>query len=328
MIARMHANENPFEKKIDANRFNPAWLNRYPDASYGSLTKKIASYLGCPADRIILANGSDEILDVLLRSQFNRGDRIATLSPTFSEYTRLADLNNLTLISPKPDEETRHTPMESLLELISDRMPHGLVLCNPNNPTGQHFTDQDIETLVAAMPENSTIIIDEAYKEFCEDRQPKLYKGQSKNLIQVRTLSKAFGFAGLRIGYAILSERKAASISPYLPPYRIGHVNIQLAEHLFSPDQMRVEVQAIKDEKKWLIGEIQTLSGVKVIDGSGNFIWLGMKDPLRLKTLLAEQKIAIRDFPFPNESFCRISIGTHEENVRLADCFKEVLSGN
>lgn len=328
MTTRLNANENPYKKELDFNHFSPDWLSRYPDASYASLSEKIAGYIGCSADELVLANGSDELLDALLRSQFERGDKIATLNPTFSEYARLATVNGLDLLSANPDETSRHTPAESLLELIVNTKPQGLLLCNPNNPTGQFFKDEALKQFIEAMPDNAIIIIDEAYKEFCENGPPKRYSHQSKTVIQVRTLSKAFGFAGLRIGYGVFPKHTVKSILPYLPPYRIGHINVQLTDQLFSVDQMRCQVTQLLSEKAMLKSALKQVPTLKVFEGQGNFLWVKMLTPSRTKALLAKQKIAIRDFPSPNEAFCRISIGTHVENVRLIDCLMEVVNGN
>ena len=271
-MIRLNANENPYNP-FEQLKYPPEFsINRYPEAGYLGLTEKIANYMNCPVSEVVISNGSDDLLDALLRSQFNSGERILTLDPTFSEYERLSRINQLTLISPPATCDGLFTDFDTLIDWIISEKPEGLLLCNPNNPTGQLFTDDEVIALINAMPSGSITIIDEAYKEFTEYDTPVRYRVPDRQVIQVRTLSKAFGFAGLRIGYGLLSETTMKRLSPYLPPYRIGSVNILLAEQLFSISRMRQEVDVILREKTRLTSALSQMYKVESFENSGNFI--------------------------------------------------------
>lgn len=322
-MIRLNANENPFNPLDHITGFTDFEINRYPEAGYRCLVDKIANYMDCPVCEVALSNGSDDLLDALLRSQFNTGDRLITLEPTFSEYERLTRINQLERISPPPSDAGLFTDFHTLMDWVAREKPEGLLLCNPNNPTGQLFTDDEVIALINAMPSGSVTIIDEAYKEFTEQTTPVRYRIPDRLVIQVRTLSKAFGFAGLRIGYGLLEKSAMARLSPYLPPYRIGCVNARLAEQYLSISRMRQEVDVILSEKKRLMAALSQVCTLQLFEGHGNFIWAKAENALAFKKRVAEKRFSVRSFEGRCDAYFRISIGTAEENTRLINCLME-----
>lgn len=322
-MIRLNANENPYNPLSNTSDFSGYEINRYPEAGYPTLIEKIAAYMHCPISEVAISNGSDDLLDALLRSQFNSGNRLLTLEPTFSEYDRLARINHLERISPPATGEGLFTDFFTLMDWIIKEKPEGLLLCNPNNPTGQLFSDEEVTALICAMPSGSIAIIDEAYKEFTEQTTPTRYVIPDRQVIQVRTLSKAFGFAGLRIGYGLLEESTMSRLTPYLPPYRIGCVNALLAEQYLSIPHMREEVTVMLREKKRLMDALSQISYIQVFEGHGNFIWAKAQNALSFKNRITAKRYSIRTFSDDYEAYIRISIGTAEENTGLICCLTE-----
>lgn len=326
---RLQANENPYPA-LSGDQLNLPGncLNTYPEEGYPALTLALSKMLNVPRDLIEVGNGSDELLDVIFRACLKPGQRVATLSPSFSEYGRFFKINHLEAITMAPDQDFGFTSEARFLELIVTEQPDAVILCNPNNPTGQFFKSDFIEAMLKILPASALVILDEAYMDFV----PNVAKSsrwflEDKRVIQVRTLSKAYSLAGLRIGYCMADKELLSRLAPYLAPYRINHPAYYYACQRLALNADAVEIPSLLASKSQLSKKLQDL-GFQVADtGEGNFLWITAECPdltARLKALQAEG-ILIRRFSsqiwstqaIVPKDYWRITIGTPTEMETL-----------
>lgn len=292
----------------------------YPTAGYARLEAQLNTALSNlfpnkgPLPKLVLGNGSDEILDVLLRALVPPNGKVALLDPSFSEYGRLISINSLIEKRIPSQPETGWYDAEELLKSLVNASSdcQVILLCNPNNPTGQLFSPQWVERLVSQVPKDCLIILDEAFMEFSEEQDDVPWIAPSaSNVIQVRTLSKACGAAGLRLGYALLSAEYAQSIKPYLAPYRLSNPTAALAlkalECLSTTEGRQTFISnrsALTDCKRQFAN---SLNLDHLEERGGNFLWLKLS-PLQ-RQAVDNDFLKIKLFNGVFNNFARITMG-------------------
>ncbi len=332
---RLQANENPYAAlSFEQLPLPQACLNTYPEEGYPTLKVALSHLLKVPTEAIEVGNGSDELLDVIFRSCLKPGQRVATLSPSFSEYTRFFQINQLQAVTLPPDQAFGFTSETKFLELLITEQPDAVILCNPNNPTGQFFKPKFIKEMLAVLPADTLVILDEAYIDFVA---PKGNAGrwflEDHRVIQVRTLSKAFALAGLRIGYCLANPEILLKMAPYLAPYRINHPAYYYGCQSLALNPNAVEISSLLGAKSTLRVGLEALGYQVATSGEGNFLWLTTDNPdLRSAlSILPSVGILIRGFSsnswspddmVPKDYF-RITIGTPTQITNLLSTIKK-----
>ncbi|MFQ5486162.1 MAG: pyridoxal phosphate-dependent aminotransferase, partial [Desulfobacterales bacterium] len=219
---KLASNENPLgpsPKAIKSILATVEKLNRYPDSSGSGLIKKISEYHSVQPSNIVLGNGSDEVITMLVRTFLQCGDEVILPKPTFLMYDILARSVGATLVN---------VPLKSLsidLSRIKQKItPRSkmIFINNPNNPTGTLVFRKEFENFLSQVPEGIIVVVDEAYIEFARDKNCLNtidYLNSGKSLVTLRTFSKAYGLAGLRIGYGIMPEEIAALLNRLRQPF-------------------------------------------------------------------------------------------------------------
>lgn len=311
----LDANENPFENG----------LNRYPDPKQKSLKKKLSELKNIRENQIILGNGSDELLDLLFRAfcEPNR-DSVITLPPTYGMYSVLANLNAV-----ENKEIVLQNDFEPNVDLIlkaTDETTKILFLCSPNNPTGNSFSEDKMERLLADF--SGLIVIDEAYIDFSSQeswlQKIKLFP----NLIILQTLSKAYGLAGIRLGILYADPKIIAVLDKIKPPYNVNKLSQEKAlERIENYDAVLEEIKLILSEREKLIIDLHTIAFIeKIYHSDANFILVKVDDAKKRYDQLLEKGIVIRNRS--NQELCenclRITIGTEKENRKLLEILKSL----
>lgn len=311
----MDANESPFENGI----------NRYPDPQQNKLKQVISNLKGIPAENIMLGNGSDEILDLLIRifCEPNQ-DNVVILPPTYGMYEVLATLNAVEI--KKINLLTTFQPdVNRILQQANDNNKI-LFLCSPNNPTGNNFEVSDIETLLQGF--KGIVVIDEAYIDFSQQESWTKRLQEFPNLVVTQTLSKAYGMAGIRLGTCYASKEIISTLNKIKPPYNINQLTQHVAiENLKSEFETKNHIQTILKEKHHLTEELEQLNFVKkVFPSDANFILIKVDDANERYKQLLKNGIIIRNRS--NQELCenclRITIGTPEENQQLISVLKSL----
>jgi len=310
----LDANENPFNNGI----------NRYPDPRQKDLKKVICQIKNIKEDNIVIGNGSDETIDLLIRSFCNPGrDNIIINTPTYGMYEVVANINDIecreiTLNSQfQPD-------IKGILEKVTGNTKI-IFLCSPNNPTG-NCIDKDL--IIELLDKyNGIVVVDEAYIDFAKGNSCVDILEKYPNLVILQTLSKAWGMAGLRIGFCIADKEITDILNKIKYPYNVNALSLKYAENKLKDIE---NAEYLKDilikEREKLSKELLKLSfSLKVYPSDANFILWKVNNADKLYNYLASKGIITRKRSIPPliENCIRVSVGTPEENYTLLEKLKD-----
>jgi histidinol-phosphate aminotransferase/imidazoleglycerol-phosphate dehydratase/histidinol-phosphatase len=313
---RLDANENPYPPLSEGAL--AAGLNRYPEPQPARLKKAMAALYGVPPENLVVTRGADDAIDILVRAFCRPGeDSVAICLPTFSAYAHFARLQGARVIEARLGPDFDFRP-EQLLEAVRDEPSLKLVfLCSPNNPTGNPVEPADVLRVADALP-GSIVILDEAYLEFSDTPSLAGEAGRRPNLVVLKTLSKAFGLAGARIGALIANPELAAIAAQALPPYPLPSLSVEAAMSALAPSRRAVHrerIARIKADRERLAGLLAGSPSVRrVRSGGGNFLFLEVDDPDGLAAKLRSLGIRVRFRPNAAPGGVRLTIGTEAEN--------------
>jgi histidinol-phosphate aminotransferase len=313
------ANENPFESGI----------NRYPDPYQMELKFEIGKQKNVPINNIMLGNGSDEIIDILIRVFCNPGmDSIYTFAPSFGMFDVAAGINDVSINKHLLGKDFLFDP-----ELFLAEIPEHckiVFLCSPNNPTGNSVSLESVELIASSV--NCIVVIDEAYIDFSDHDSMIGLLPKYENLVILQTFSKAIGGAGLRIGMAFSNSYIIDLLHKVKMPYNISKVNQQVAlDRLLKKNEIELEIVLIKSERKRLEKELAKLSSIKKIFSSdANFLLVRVENAEMLYAELISAGIVVRNRSslIGCNNCLRISIGTPEENDDLLRFLKNREASN
>ncbi len=306
----LDANENPFG----------FGLNRYPDASMKKLKHAFAHFRGVKENRLIFGNGSDELIDLLIRAFCEPGkDKVLTFPPTFSMYSVAAAVNDVEVIQ-KPLTEDFQIDFDTLQPKLSDENLKIIFICSPNNPTGNSMNKETIEKITSAF--HGLVVVDEAYVDFAGD---SLIDQKISNLFILQTFSKALGLAGARLGIGIGSKEAIDVLYKIKPPYNVNTLTQEKAiDVLNRPELIKKQVAILIEEREKLQKAIKDTPSIKKIYPSdSNFLLVEFEDPKKTYAELMTKGIVVRDRSSQVPNTLRITIGTVEENQRLIAALKE-----
>ncbi len=325
---KMDANESPFNivgelKDVILEKIMDSDLNRYPDNELLDLKKALAKYVGHNSENIICGNGSDQIIKIIIDSYIEKDDKIITHKPTFSMYKIGGQIAGAKVIEVEDDKSFK-IQVDSIISRANEVNAKIIFLCNPNNPTGQIIHRQDIIRVLEST--KSIVVVDEAYYEFYGESMVGDINNYDR-LIVLRTLSKAFGLAGLRVGYGVGNKGIIDILDSVKPPYNLNSISQMIScEILSNIDLIKGYIEYIKKERTYLIGEIEKIEGLKTVPSFGNFFLLEKINTIDLLEVLKSRSIGIRSYGEDEllENYIRITIGTRDENNRIIEALKEV----
>lgn len=311
----LDANENPFENGI----------NRYPDPQQLELKQVLSNLKGVSADNMLLGNGSDEILDLIIRMSCEpKKDSVVILPPTYGMYEVLANLNDVEILKIELTNDFQPN-VDDILRL-SNANTKILFLCSPNNPTGNNFSQSKIEELLKNF--NGIVVIDEAYIEFSKNESWSMRLEEFPNLIVSQTLSKAYGMAGIRLGICLASTEIISILNKIKYPYNINQLTIDKAiNELKEKDGPLQQIQTIKNQRSVLINELNSIDFViKTFPTDANFILVEVDDAQKRYNELITKGIVVRNISSQPlcENCLRITIGTSEECKNLMTTLKSL----
>ena len=316
---RLDANENPFASLVQGQ----SGINRYPDPQPDALRRRMADLYGVAADRLWVTRGSDDAIDLLIRSFCEAGrDSIGIVEPTFSAYAQFARVQGAAVVTARLGKNFAFDA-EAVLETMQRARPKLLFLCTPNNPTGSPVDPADVRRIAAALPD-TIVVADEAYGEFTDAPSLATDCAAVENLVVLRTLSKAYGLAGARIGCAIGSPELIALIARVSPPYPLPVPSISAALDALGPERMPVHRQRIAtliEDRQRIAAQLHGVDEIRSVREGGNFLFLEVADPAELAQRLAAAAIRVRFRPNAAAGGVRVTIGTAEENAALLAVF-------
>jgi histidinol-phosphate aminotransferase len=311
----LDANENPYENGV----------NRYPDPKQRSVKLLLSELKGVSVEKILLGNGSDEVLDLIFRAFCEPNqDNIITLPPTYGMYSVLANINAIGIKSIQLDNNFQPKVDTILSEVDSNSKL--LFLCSPNNPTGNSFQSKSIEKLIKSF--NGIVVIDEAYIDFSKEESWVSRLEEFPNVIVTQTLSKAYGMAGIRLGICYASEEIISVLNRIKPPYNVNELTQQRAiEQLKQSALTQKQVSDILVERELLINALSDVYYVsKIYPTDANFILVEVDDATMRYNQLIEKGIVIRNRTTQPgcKNTLRLTVGTTDENKILINTLKAI----
>lgn len=308
----LDANENSYGSPLTK------WYNRYPDPLQWELKKKISSVKKVLAENILLGNGSDECIDLLLRAfcDPNR-DNIIICPPTYGMYEVYANINDVQ-VKEVPLQQNFQISLEGLENAI-DANTKLIFFCSPNNPTGNSMEREDIETVLNNF--DGIVVIDEAYINYSRHRSFLSELNDYPNLVVMQTFSKAWGLAALRLGMNFASKEIIDVLNKIKPPYNINQATQELAlKALDYLDQVNEMIKATVQEREVLVKELAQLPIVqKVYPSDANFVLAKMNKATEVYNFLKEKGIIVRNrsHVILCEDCLRITVGTPGQDRQL-----------
>jgi len=310
----LDANESPYESEY----------NRYPDPYQKELKSIIASQKGIRADQIILGNGSDELIDLVVRTFCQPTiDIVRYISPSFGMYEVVADINEV-IKEPISLDEAFDLDVQACLSGPSNRHKV-LFLCSPNNPTGNGLSVSRLKEVITQW--QGIVVLDEAYIEFSDQESLIGMIDTYRHLIILQTFSKALGGAGLRLGMGFADSEVIRYLNKIKPPYNVNvHTQTRAKVLLSQKDIIAQQIGTIIDERKRLSQELSAINGIDHLYPSDtNFLLMRCMDHMDLYTHLCEEGVIIRDRSKLEgcERCLRVTVGLPKENDKLIELIKQ-----
>jgi len=329
---KLNQNENPFDlpEALKRELLEAFWaipFNRYPAEHPERLRQALADHLGWTPEGIIVGNGSNELVFTLGLAVVEAGTPVVLPRPMFSFYEMMVRLYGGTVLAvpPRPDLQF---DTEALLETIRRYRPALVVLTTPNNPTGLAMASEEVEAIVQAAP--GLVLIDEAYVEFTDGVGYRRFLDHYPHVLLLRTFSKAFGLAGLRLGYLVGHSCVVQELYKARIPFMVDRLAETIALALLQHHELvKAQAARIKAEVAWLYHELSKLAGVTPVPSQANFvIFRTGLEPGVLLARLAQKGILLRDLSnYPElRGYVRVSAGRPEENRAFMGALKEALT--
>jgi len=325
-IIRLNGNENPYGPSPSVAKALAEFpnFNHYPDPEQRQLRQALSGYVGVDPERIIAGNGSDELIDMLFRMFIGPGDNIINLTPTFGMYSLGAEICGGKAVSVPRDTDFE-IDLESVKLAITPRTK-AIVVCSPNNPTGNMPTEAEVRALLDT---GILVIVDEAYYEFSGQTLMPLLD-EYPNLVVLRTFSKWAGLAGLRIGLGAMHPDLARTMMSVKPPYNVNlAAETALIASLEDMPALLERVNAIVAERERMYGLLSAIPTVKPYPSQANFILCELPEGSGQRVFegLCNRGIFLRHWNNPRLKDCiRTSVGFPEENDAVAAALTELTS--
>lgn len=329
-IIKLASNENPFgpsPKAISAMQDALETVHLYPDGNCYELRNELSQALSMDQNYLLFGNGSDELIKMIAETFLNEEEEVIYAVPSFAEYDFATKVMAGTSV-PVPMRDYKHD-LKAMKEAITDNTKL-IFICNPNNPTGTIVTKDEVDDFMKAVPENVVVVFDQAYLEYVTNLDyPDClnYVREGRNVILLRTFSKVYGLAGLRIGYAIARPELTSLISRVKEPFNVNSIaQIGAIQALRDQDHMATCVESNNQQKRWLVEQFEKLD-LDYIPTETNFVMVDIEmDSKVCFTELLKRGVIVRTGDiFDMPTWLRITIGTGSENERLIKALRSVL---
>lgn len=300
-------------------------LSRYPDSRSTDLRRLIAGKTGLAEKNVMVGSGSTEVIRLAALAYLDEADRALIIEPTYGEYRTACEIAGARVIVQTLTAEDAFKPdIDASLELIRRTAPKVIFICNPNNPTGYYLNRSRFQRILSAVPD-SLIVLDEAYISFVREPWSSAELISEGNLLIVRSMTKDYALAGLRLGYALAGEKIIEILHRICPPWNVNVV----AQHagiaaLQQEEYLKKSRELACTGKQYLIKELEEL-GFRCLPSQANFFLVEAGDATGLRNRLLGKGILVRDctsFGLPGH--IRIAPGTVENNWKLITALKEL----
>ncbi|WP_338748750.1 histidinol-phosphate transaminase [Janibacter alittae] len=320
-VYKVSSNENPYPplpSVLDVIRERAAEVNRYPDMGVTALTDALAAFLDVPREQVATGTGSVGVLGQIIQATCDAGDEVVFAWRSFEAYPIVVAVAGARSVQVPLTADFRHD-LDAMAAAITDRTKVVLV-CTPNNPTGPAVTHTELQDFIAAVPSHVLVVVDEAYLEFVDGQDAVdglALRREHPNVVVLRTFSKAYGLAGLRVGYAVAAEPVAQALRKTATPFGVNHLAQAAAvASLAAKGELDERVRRIVAERARVIDGLRA-AGWDVPQSQANFVWF----PLGERTaefVAACDAAGLSVRPYGTDGV-RVTIGEPEANDRLIE---------
>ncbi|NYF98621.1 histidinol-phosphate transaminase [Janibacter cremeus] len=318
-VYKVSSNENPYPplpSVLAVIRERAVEVNRYPDMGVTALTDALAAFLDVPREQVATGTGSVGVLAQIIHATCDAGDEVVFAWRSFEAYPIVVAVAGARSVQVPLTADFRHD-LDAMAAAVTDRTKVVLV-CTPNNPTGPSVTHTELQDFIAKVPSHVLVVVDEAYLEFVDGRDavdgPALHR-EHPNVVLLRTFSKAYGLAGLRVGYAVAAEPVAEALRKTATPFGVNHLAQAAAvASLAAKGELDERVQQIVAERSRVVDALRA-AGWDVPQSQANFVWF----PLGERTadfVAACDAAGLSVRPYGTDGV-RVTIGEPEANDRL-----------
>ncbi|HSF11206.1 MAG TPA: histidinol-phosphate transaminase [Nitrospirales bacterium] len=323
---KLASNENPWgpsPKALQVIERASASLHRYPDGGAHYLRQALAERLKMADDQILVGNGSDEIISLLVRAFLSPGDEAVMADLTFVMY-KLSVLGGHGVPVEVPLRNWKHD-VEGMCDAVTDRT-RLFFLCNPNNPTGTMLTAKEIDGFLSRLPDHVIVVFDEAYYEYV--RHPEFpdtlrYVREGRPMVVLRTFSKIYGLAGLRVGYGCSTKEITGYLNRVRPPFNVNSLAQEAARAALSDDEHVAKSRAMNEAEMAFLEERLTTLGLEPVPSQANFLYFNVGiDGKGVYEALLREGVIVRHIRGP---MIRVTIGQPTENRRFLESLVRVL---
>lgn len=327
-VIKLASNENPFVSlKVKAalkSALNQ--INRYPEGSCFYLKEKLAKELRLKPANLIFGNGSDELIDVIVKTFVEKDEEVLTSQLTFLEYEIISKVNGRKVVTV-PRRNFKYD-LKGIKNKINKKTKV-IFIANPNNPTGTYVNRTEVNDFLTNLPPNVVVVFDEAYNEFVDASDFPDTRGylNKKNVIILRTFSKAYGLAGLRIGYAIAKDGFISFMEKARPPFNVNSLAQAAAFAAIADKEFVLKSRKlVLNEKKYICSAFNEM-GISYIPSQANFILFDTgKNTVSVFKEMLKYGIIVRDMKqYGLDTFIRVTIGRPSENRKFIEALKRVL---
>ncbi len=336
-VVKLASNENPIgcsPQVTLAITEQLGQLARYPDGNGYYLKQALADFNDIDIERITLGNGSNDLLDILARSFVGADDAIVYSQYASVVYSMLAKMQGATGIEV-PAQRFGHD-LKAMAQAVQENPNTKIVfIANPNNPTGTQLKQDELHQFVGSLPPSVLVVLDEAYIEYSPESNNRVLLDEFDNVVIVRTFSKAYGLAGLRVGYALSSAPVADLLNRIRQPFNVSRVGLSAAQAALADQWFIEQVRETNlEQMHWLEKQFDAL-GLGFVKSYGNFIMVEidveMEDvsAITVNQALLEQGVIVRPLvAYGLKNWLRITVGVAEDNLRLIDTLRSILIDN
>ena len=277
------------------DKFGINTLEHYPDPDSSEFKQALAGKLGISKDKILVGSGSTELIRLVTGAYLEPGDPVIIPQPTYGEYEIACQLAEVKIIKQPMLKEPDFGPdVDEMTKLLGKHRPKAIFLCNPNNPTGQYMSREEVINIMSSV-RDSLIVLDEAYIAFTDDAWASMDLTDRDNLVILRSMTKDYALAGLRLGYAVAAEPIISVLKRVRPPWNVNAVAQQAGIAALNADQYLEECHIrIREARNFLMRELERL-GLSPLPSQTNFFLVRVGNATALRQELLTKGILVRD---------------------------------
>jgi len=316
---------NPYELPSIRRALSEAAINQYPDIGATELRRRLSEKLGVAPESILVGSGTTELIRLIALAYFRAQDPVLILEPTYGDYEVACQIAGARVVKQWTGVEDDFAPkLEETVDLIKKHHPRAVFICNPNNPTGGYLSRREMDRILAA-GEDTLFVLDEAYISFVDCSWPSLELVSRGNVIVLRSMTKDYALAGLRLGYAVASPGVIRNLRKVCPPWNVN-VIAQRAGLVALEDAgyLKRSQRKIREAKRFLISELSQL-GLRPLSSETHYFLVKVGDAGQFRAGLLKKGILVRDCTsFGLPEYVRIAPRTMPECHRLITAIREL----